>query len=98
MIFTFMNFIIYSFMHFKNSGCSSVRLEYTSGGRVAAGSNPVIPTTIAQYALYWAFFYVVVPFPIPESSSIRHGIIIFYKILYFPFPLFWKNKKNMGIQ
>lgn len=26
------------------AGCSSARLEYTSGGRVAAGSNPVIPT------------------------------------------------------
>ena len=28
----------------SNSGCSSARLEYTSGGRVVAGSNPVIPT------------------------------------------------------
>ena len=27
-----------------SSGCSSARLEYTSGGRVVAGSNPVIPT------------------------------------------------------
>ena len=26
------------------SGCSSARLEYTSGGRGVAGSNPVIPT------------------------------------------------------
>ena len=26
------------------SGRSSVRLEYTSGGRVVAGSNPVTPT------------------------------------------------------
>ena len=26
------------------AGCSSARLEYTSGGRVVAGSNPVIPT------------------------------------------------------
>ena len=28
----------------NNSGCSSARLEYTSGGRVVAGSNPVTPT------------------------------------------------------
>ena len=28
----------------RNTGCSSVRLEYASGGRVVAGSNPVIPT------------------------------------------------------
>ncbi len=28
----------------RNSGCSSARLEYTSGGRVVAGSNPVTPT------------------------------------------------------
>ena len=27
-----------------NAGCSSARLEYSSGGRVVAGSNPVIPT------------------------------------------------------
>ena len=27
-----------------HSGCSSARLEYASGGRVVAGSNPVIPT------------------------------------------------------
>ena len=26
------------------SGCSSARLEYASGGRVVAGSNPVTPT------------------------------------------------------
>ena len=29
----------------QRSGYSSVRLEYTSGGRGVAGSNPVIPTT-----------------------------------------------------
>lgn len=28
----------------RNSGCSSVRLEYASGGRVVASSNLVIPT------------------------------------------------------
>ena len=27
-----------------NAGCSSARLEYSSGGRVVAGSNPVTPT------------------------------------------------------
>ena len=28
----------------KTAGCSSARLEYASGGRVVAGSNPVTPT------------------------------------------------------
>ena len=28
----------------KVTGCSSARLEYASGGRVVAGSNPVTPT------------------------------------------------------
>ena len=28
----------------KSAGCSSARLEYASGGRVVAGSNPVTPT------------------------------------------------------
>ena len=30
----------------RNSGCSSARLEYASGGRVVAGSNPVTPTEL----------------------------------------------------
>ena len=30
------------------SGCSSARLEYTSGGRGVAGSNPVIPTNFFE--------------------------------------------------
>lgn len=30
-------------LHFK-TGCGAVRLAYTAGGRVVAGSNPVIPT------------------------------------------------------
>gem|GEM_PF-4036535 len=30
--------------HKINSGCGAVRLAYTAGGRVVAGSNPVIPT------------------------------------------------------
>lgn len=33
-----------TFAHENQSGRSSVRLEYTSGGRVVAGSNPVTPT------------------------------------------------------
>lgn len=32
----------------QESGRSSVRLEYTSGGRVVAGSNPVTPTLIPK--------------------------------------------------
>ena len=30
------------------TGCSSARLEYTSGGRVVAGSNPVTPTKLSR--------------------------------------------------
>ena len=36
----------YYFCAPKQTGCSSARLEYTSGGRVVAGSNPVIPTDL----------------------------------------------------
>ena len=32
----------------NKAGCSSVRLEYTSGGREVAGSNPVTPTFIRE--------------------------------------------------
>ena len=40
------------------SGCSSARLEYTSGGRVVAGSNPVIPTSeqVAELIVLLLFF------------------------------------------
>ena len=37
----------YYFCAPKQTGCSSARLEYTSGGRVVAGSNPVIPTMLS---------------------------------------------------
>ena len=41
------------------SGCSSARLEYTSGGRVVAGSNPVTPTVgRLRRCCSWAFFGV----------------------------------------
>ena len=36
--------IIHTFALANRAGCSSARLEYASGGRVVAGSNPVIPT------------------------------------------------------
>ena len=37
-------FQIKQYLCIRNSGCSSARLEYASGGRVVAGSNPVTPT------------------------------------------------------
>lgn len=44
----------------RNSGCSSARLEYASGGRVVAGSNPVTPTELCkavnQHLLVDCFF------------------------------------------
>ena len=48
----------YYFCAPKQTGCSSARLEYTSGGRVVAGSNPVIPTKLEQTAehLFCCFF------------------------------------------
>ena len=39
-------FQIKAYLCIRNSGCSSARLEYASGGRVVAGSNPVTPTGI----------------------------------------------------
>ena len=38
------DFFILHLHCFSEAGCSSARLEYTSGGRVVAGSNPVTPT------------------------------------------------------
>ena len=55
----------------SSSGCSSARLEYTSGGRVVAGSNPVIPTN--RKALIFSrisrlFLFITTPFP----PSVEH--------------------------
>src|SRR5690606_23414472 len=41
-----------------NSGCGAVRLAYTAGGRVVAGSNPVIPTKkrncfVSSFFCFW---------------------------------------------
>lgn len=36
-----------------NSGCGAVRLAYTAGGRVVAGSNPVIPTRLNKIFIYY---------------------------------------------
>ena len=41
-------FQIKAYLCIRNSGCSSARLEYASGGRVVAGSNPVTPTAENQ--------------------------------------------------
>ena len=39
--------MLLSLHHKIFSGCSSARLEYTSGGRVVASSNLVIPTILS---------------------------------------------------
>lgn len=51
----------------RNTGCSSVRLEYASGGRVVAGSNPVIPTAYllrfcVGFSAWKRFFCLLVRF------------------------------------
>ena len=51
--------------HRKNiAGCSSARLEYTSGGRVVASSNLVIPTMHSgesPQSQDWGFFVFYTP-------------------------------------
>ena len=54
--------IVTIFVPTKNvAGCSSARLEYTSGGRVVASSNLVIPTMLSNecpQSQDWGFFIV----------------------------------------
>lgn len=51
------------------SGCSSVRLECTSGGRDVAGSNPVIPTMIIkELSLSLNSFCFTMPHYLPRSG------------------------------
>ena len=54
------------------TGCSSVRLEYASGGRVVAGSNPVIPTTKWFYKISRTIFcFSSTPFSTPFEQQLR---------------------------
>ena len=44
------------------TGCSSARLEYTSGGRVVASSNLVIPTKLSKQrpqSKDWGFLFAM---------------------------------------
>ncbi len=52
----------------NRSGCSSARLEYTSGGRVAASSNLVTPTKAVLRRLFF-----VTPDLRPHSSTNKRG-------------------------
>jgi hypothetical protein len=49
------------FAHLENSGCSSARLEYLSGGQGAPGSNPGIPTEQKSPPAAWqvAFCFIM---------------------------------------
>lgn len=70
------------------SGRSSVRLEYTSGGRVVAGSNPVTPTDekslifnrISRIFLLW---YIV------RKVAVVHKWYINGRYPKFRFVLIW---------
>ncbi len=48
--FLFINMVIFvtAFKYANETGCSSARLEYTSGGRGVASSNLAIPTQPAE--------------------------------------------------
>ena len=53
------------FLRSRHSGCSSVRLEYASGGRGVAGSSPVTPTVRKSGDDFSS--------PSPLFSSVRQG-------------------------
>ena len=63
-------------MHYKEeTGCSSARLEYASGGRVVAGSNPVIPTdkkSIDNLTIVDAFCFISI---LSDSCGLIGGLI-----------------------
>ena len=56
----------------KISGCSSARLEYTSGGRVVARSNRVIPTDKKGFKIN----FLVVLKPFFALNIIKNELII----------------------
>ena len=69
------------------AGCSSARLEYASGGRVVAGSNPVTPTgkSLENRKIFEAFAFLSAPFSMPfagEPLSYRDLVCIFAAIPY----------------
>ena len=68
------------------SGCSSARLEYTSGGRVVASSNLVIPTKLSKQESsierLRTFFYACTPNAcILGCGGIKKGVILLICLL-----------------
>ena len=69
----------------RNSGCSSARLEYASGGRVVAGSNPVTPTGKKRISLirtYPLLLYSTSHFPTPSLVSRLSMSVIFFRFAF----------------
>ena len=65
-------FKIKHYLCIRNSGCSSARLEYASGGRVVAGSNPVTPTgERGKILIIKPLFYFSTLFSTPFSNKLR---------------------------
>ena len=61
------------FKSIHRSGCSSARLEYASGGRVVAGSNPVTPTQKSlkkNFRLFFCWEKAAIFFVRPEIFSV----------------------------
>ena len=59
------------------SGCSSARLEYTSGGRGVAGSNPVIPTKErGKILIILPLLFFSTPFSTPILKRLRYKQLV----------------------
>lgn len=84
-------------MHSQSSGCSSVRLEYTSGGREVAGSNPVIPTNQKACILQTASFFVILLTLSGKVMAMRIGVPELIVILIIALLIFGpKNLPKLG--
>ena len=66
------------------TGCSSVRLEYTSGGREVAGSNPVTPTHKRRhwYSMSSLVLYALPTAGYPKFNTGKEGNIHFYAVCH----------------
>lgn len=84
------------------SGRSSVRLEYTSGGRVAAGSNPVTPTKrvrifIRTLFLFNSYLFLFSP-DIKYFYSLYTNILRILPLFTFKILSFKDQLTNLQIQ
>ena len=74
----------------KKTGCGAVRLAYTAGGRVVAGSNPVIPTKRKSDLQLQITFFVSNS---QQGVACHRGLLRILETLWVLCAGFWRKER-----